>query len=307
MYRPTSFQCIKRWTARTINVHLELFSNLPQKMTPSQEFYQGLVCGILLGLFILWPETKKSRDRNNHQDQNGRKRGPEENDDYWSWKGKFEVKSMQLCSLCKEIAQIKNFRETGLDTVKVFNKAYVADRVWESPKIKIWVEQNKINPRTLQALRGRWGSGSQVSFEHQQGPVSRKFRELFASGKQFVKLQPADSVKLVLSYVVKGTKIKIAVKFLGSRRLRFEDTKIIMSPEVRPKSFVTFEKRAPDWLHRKLHAQNMKHARELIKDQSPVNVAWRWARYVYTLWRPETLKRLSLPGYIANSDHGTKW
>ena len=62
----------------------------------------------------------------------------------------------------------------------------------------------------------------------------------------FVKLQPAYSVKLAFSYVVKGIKIKIAAKFLGSRRLCFEDTKISMSPEVRPKSFGTFEKQAPD-------------------------------------------------------------
>ena len=34
-------------------------------------------------------------------------------------------------------------------------------------------------------------------------------------------------------------------KFCGSRRLRFEDTKRIMSPEIRPKSFGTFEKQAP--------------------------------------------------------------
>ena len=34
-------------------------------------------------------------------------------------------------------------------------------------------------------------------------------------------------------------------KFRASRRLRFEDTKRIMSPEIRPKSFGTFEKQAP--------------------------------------------------------------
>ena len=45
--------------------------------------------------------------------------------------------------------------------------------------------------------------------------------------------------------VVKGIKIKITAKFRASRRLRFEDTKIIMSPEMRPKSFGIFEKRAP--------------------------------------------------------------
>ena len=62
--------------------------------------------------------------------------------------------------------------------------------------------------------------------------------------KPFVKLRPAYSVKLVFSYVVKGIKIKIIAKFRASRRLRFEDTKRIMSPEIRPKSFGTFEKQA---------------------------------------------------------------
>ena len=39
--------------------------------------------------------------------------------------------------------------------------------------------------------------------------------------------------------------MKITAKFRASRRLRFEDTKRIMSPEIRPKSFETFEKQAP--------------------------------------------------------------
>ena len=78
-----------------------------------------------------------------------------------------------------------------------------------------------------------------------QGPVSRKSRELFGPEKPFVKVRPAYSVKLVFSYVVKGIKIKITAKFRASRRLHFEDTKKIMSPEIRPKSFGTFEKRAP--------------------------------------------------------------
>ena len=78
-----------------------------------------------------------------------------------------------------------------------------------------------------------------------QGPVSRKSRELFGPEKAFVKVGPAYSVKLVFSYGVKGIKIKITVKFRASRRLRFEDTKRIMSPEIRPKSFGSFEKQAP--------------------------------------------------------------
>ena len=52
-------------------------------------------------------------------------------------------------------------------------------------------------------------------------------------------------MKLVFSYVVKGIKIKITAKFRASRRLSFEDTKRIMSPEMRPKSLGTFEKQAP--------------------------------------------------------------
>ena len=39
--------------------------------------------------------------------------------------------------------------------------------------------------------------------------------------------------------------MKITAKFRASRRLCFEDTKGIMSPEMRPKSFGTFEKRVP--------------------------------------------------------------
>ena len=78
-----------------------------------------------------------------------------------------------------------------------------------------------------------------------RGAVSRKSRELFGPEKPFVKLRPAYSVKLVFKYVIKGIKIKITAKFHASRRPRFEDTKRIMSPEIRPKLFGTFEKRGP--------------------------------------------------------------
>ena len=60
-----------------------------------------------------------------------------------------------------------------------------------------------------------------------------------------MKLRPAYSIKLVFSYVVKETKINITATFRASRCLGFEDTKRIMSPEMSPKSFGTFEKRAP--------------------------------------------------------------
>ena len=82
-------------------------------------------------------------------------------------------------------------------------------------------------------------------YRSELGPVSRKSRKLFGPEKPFVKLRPAYSVKLVFSYVVKGIIIKITAKFRASRHLRSEDTKRIMSPEMRPKSFGTFEKRAP--------------------------------------------------------------
>ena len=77
------------------------------------------------------------------------------------------------------------------------------------------------------------------------GPVSRKSRELFGPEKPFLQPRPAYSAKLVFSYVLKGIKIKITAKFRAWRRLRFEDTKRIMSPEMHPKSFGTFEKQAP--------------------------------------------------------------
>ena len=49
--------------------------------------------------------------------------------------------------------------------------------------------------------------------------------------KQFVKLRPARSIKLVFPYVVKAIKIKITAKFRDMEHLRFEDTKRIMSHE----------------------------------------------------------------------------
>ena len=78
-----------------------------------------------------------------------------------------------------------------------------------------------------------------------QGPVSRKSRELFRARKAILKLRPAYSVKLVFSYVAERIKINITAKFRASRRLHFEDRKRIMSPDLRPKSFGTFEKQAP--------------------------------------------------------------
>ena len=86
---------------------------------------------------------------------------------------------------------------------------------------------------------------SELLSRHGQGPVCRKSPKLLGPEKPFVKLRPTYSVTLGFLYVVKGMKIKITAKFRASRRLCFEDTKRIMSPTIHPKSFGTFEKRAP--------------------------------------------------------------
>ena len=74
------------------------------------------------------------------------------------------------------------------------------------------------------------------------GPVSRKSRKLFGPEKPFVKLQTAYSKKLVFYYDFKIRKGKFVAKFHAWKRLRMKG---IMSPEMRPKSFGSFEKRAP--------------------------------------------------------------
>ena len=69
-----------------------------------------------------------------------------------------------------------------------------------------------------------------------QGPVLRKFQKPCEPEKSFVKLQPALSVKLVFLHVVKGTKIKLTAKFRAWRRLRFKDTKRIVTRSAPEKS-----------------------------------------------------------------------
>ena len=105
-------------------------------------------------------------------------------------------------------------------------------------------------------ITAKFHASRRLRFEDTKGIMSpekfRDFREtdpwalfLESPEKPFVKLRPAYSAKLVFSYVVKGIKMKITAKFRASRRLTFEDTKRIMSPEMHPKSFGTFEKQAP--------------------------------------------------------------
>jgi len=68
--------------------------------------------------------------------------------------------------------------------------------------------------------------------------VSRKSRKLFGPEKPFVKFQTAHSVKLVFSYVIKAKQIKITATFRAPGRLRFEDTKKMMSPKIRLSCFL---------------------------------------------------------------------
>ena len=80
---------------------------------------------------------------------------------------------------------------------------------------------------------------------HGTGDRFSNVPKLLGPEKPYITLRPAYSVKVVFSDVVKGIIIKITPKYRASRRLRFEDTKRIMSPEMRPRCFGTFEKPVP--------------------------------------------------------------
>ena len=92
--------------------------------------------------------------------------------------------------------------------------------------------------------RTRKGSG--LSRNGPQGPVSRKFRELFGSGseKPVFKLQSACFEKLISEFVSNVRKTKRTAKFDGFEHRRCEDMKGIVVPEIGLKSFGTFEKQA---------------------------------------------------------------
>ena len=78
----------------------------------------------------------------------------------------------------------------------------------------------------------------------QLGPGARfsKVPKTFRARKAIRKTATCLFCKAGLIICCKG--IKITEKFGASRRLRFEDTNRIMSPEIHPKSFGTFEKQA---------------------------------------------------------------
>ena len=78
------------------------------------------------------------------------------------------------------------------------------------------------------------------------GPVSRKSPELFGSEKAIRKITTCLFCKASLFICCKRNKNENNCKVSCLRRLRFEDTKRIVSPEIGPKSFGSFEKQAPE-------------------------------------------------------------
>ena len=116
----------------------------------------------------------------------------------------------------------------------------------------LWVVKDFSMPNARWCqMEAAWASGYGTTLEIGRSwvqvlwPFSWKSQKLFGPEKPFVKLRTANSTKLGVSYVVKGKQLKKIAKFRASRRLCFEDTKRIMSPETRPISFRTFEKQVP--------------------------------------------------------------
>ena len=92
------------------------------------------------------------------------------------------------------------------------------------------------------AVKGSWWPGARFS----------KVPKTFRARKAIRKAPTCLFCKAGLFICcVKGIKKKITAKFRASRRLSFEDTKRIMSPEMRPKHFGTFEKQASGQLTQK--------------------------------------------------------
>ena len=85
-----------------------------------------------------------------------------------------------------------------------------------------------------------------------QGPVSRKSRELYGPEKKVVKLQSACLEKLIFLHVFNIRKTKRIAKFEGLEPRRCEDIKAMVAPEIVPKSFGTFEKQAPGSMGRSM-------------------------------------------------------
>ena len=75
-------------------------------------------------------------------------------------------------------------------------------------------------------------SANRASSNSGQGPVSRKFRELFGSEKPVFKLQSACFEKLISEFVLNVRKAKRTAKFDGFEHRRCEDMKGIVVPEI---------------------------------------------------------------------------
>ena len=77
------------------------------------------------------------------------------------------------------------------------------------------------------------------------GRVYRKSRELFGPEKPVVKLQSACLEKLTFEHVFNVRKTKKIAKFDDLEPRRCENIKKIVTLEIGPKSFGTFEKQTP--------------------------------------------------------------
>ena len=95
----------------------------------------------------------------------------------------------------------------------------------EFPAITCKLLEAREKPR----VEGSIGYGFITLVEYLE-PVSRTSRKRLGPEKTFVTLRLAYSVKLAISYVVKGIKVISTTNFRASIRLRFEDTKRTFKP-----------------------------------------------------------------------------
>ena len=117
--------------------------------------------------------------------------------------------------------------------------------------IKQW-PSNDVSTTTTPLIGGKAGNTecqnenpSPHSSQMTMGARFSKVPRTFRARKAIRKITTCLFCKARFFCDVKGIKLKINAKFRASTRLRFEDTKRIMSPEIRPKNFGTFDKRAP--------------------------------------------------------------
>jgi len=104
--------------------------------------------------------------------------------------------------------------------------------LWSRSSRSIWLNREEtllILLRSSFASTADWPSRTTEI----NGNEKRQSRgpDLESPEKPFVKLRSDYSEKLVFSYVVKGMRIQITAKFRASRRLLFEDTKRMTTPE----------------------------------------------------------------------------